>query len=363
MKAISRPVNLYDSLMHWLRYWKPDCSFTGRTRSDFERWQRQFRRHYRQCLGGWPERVPLKPTVVSREEKPDHFREKILYDSSFGVTVPAWLLIPKNARRRAHAGLLAAHGHGNGKDDIVGVTREAGNPADIQRLDRLNYEYALDAVRRGYVVIAPDWCPFGERRPPEDWIRPGRDACNVVDLSWLYFGRPLITQNIWDGMRAVDILSRHPAVDPQRLGVIGLSQGGTMATHLIVNDRRLRCAVVSGYISTVRGDALTRRGEANTCGAQHVPRLLLHGDIPDMLGLAAPKPVLCEMGRMETCFHFPDMIRAYRHLERIYRAAGAADCLAADIHPNDHRWSGVKAWDWLERNLGPAAARTVSART
>jgi len=152
-------------------------------------------------------------------------------------------------------------------------------------------------------------------------------------------------------MRAVDVLAAHPRVDPRRLGVIGLSQGGTMSTHLLIADRRLRAGVVSGYISTVRGDALGPRGRGNTCGAQHVPGLLLHGDIPEMLGLACPKPILFEMGRQEGCFHYPDMITAYRRLRRIYAAAGRADCIASDIHPNGHQWSGARAWAWLERWL------------
>ena len=52
--------------------------------------------------------------------------------------------------------------------------------------------------------------------------------------------------------------------------------------------------------------------------------LLLHGDIPDMLGLTVPKPVLFAMGKAETCFHYPDMQRGYRRLHRIYQAAGAS---------------------------------------
>jgi poly(3-hydroxybutyrate) depolymerase len=221
----------------------------------------------------------------------------------------------------------------------------------VKLVHDLNYAYALEAVRRGYVVMAPDWCPFGERRPPDLWSRVGRDPCNVTNMGWQYFGRPLLTQNIWDAMRAVDVLMGHANVDRRRVGVIGLSYGGTMATHLLVNDRRIRAGVVSGYISTLRGDALNMRGKGNTCGAQHVPGLLLHGDLSDVLGLAAPKPVLFEMGRKETCFHFPDMMRAYRRVERIYRAAGAMDRIGKDVHPNDHMWSGRKAWDWLGKWL------------
>jgi len=348
-----RSVDLYDSLQSWCREWEPDCAFDGKTEQEFRRWKREFLRHYRRCLGPMPDKVDLNIEIVERVEKSDHIREKVLFDSCPGVTVPAYLLLPKNLKPGGkRAGILAAHGHGNGKADICGVTREEADGAACESIEALNYEYALEAARQGHVVIAPDWCPFGERRPPEAWCRADRDPCNITDLAWQYFGRTLIAQNVWDGMRAVDVLARLPHVDEKRIGVIGLSYGGTMSTHLLVNDKRIKAGVVSGYLSTVRGDALNDRGRGNTCGAQHVPGLLLHGDIPDVLGLACPKPVLFEMGEKETCFHYPDMAKAYRHLRRIYRAAGAAECIASDVHPNDHMWSGKKAWKWLKRWLG-----------
>lgn len=352
MASGKRYVNLFDVLQFWLKNWEPDCEFDGTTPEDYKRWRMSFARHYRRCLGRWPEKVPLNLEVVSEEDKGDYVRRKVYYNSSFGVTVPAYVLEPKGLRKGQRLpAILAAHGHGHGKDDICGVTREQSDAEAVKGVEQLNYEYAIAAVRHGYVVIAPDWCPFGERRPPDSFVRQGRDPCNVMGMCWQYFGRPLLTQNVWDGMRAVDILVQHPNVDPRRIGVIGLSYGGTMSTHLLVNDRRLRAGVVSGYISTVRGDALTTRGQGNTCGAQHVPQLLLHGDIPDVLGLAVPKPVLFEMGEKETCFHYPDMKKAYGYLRRIYHAAGYPDRIAADVHPNDHMWSGRKAWDWLKKWL------------
>jgi dienelactone hydrolase len=215
----------------------------------------------------------------------------------------------------------------------------------------LNYDYGLQAVRRGYVVIAPDWLPFGERRPPLEWTREGRDPCNVVGMAWQYYGYTLLAQNIWDGMRALDVLAERPEVDPSRLAVLGLSYGGTMATHLAINDPRLKVAIVSGYLSTVRGDAITMRGRGNFCGAQHVPGLLRYGDIPDMLGLIAPKPLLIEAGRRDDCFVIEDVRPAYAHLERIYRAAGCPERLAYDEHDGAHAWHGTLAWEWLERWL------------
>ena len=345
-------VNAYDIVQEWCRRVKPDCAFAGATKADFQKWRARFARHYRRCLGRWPGRVPPpRMRVLERVERDGYTREKIIFDSSPGVSVPAYLLIPEGIRPgERRPGILAAHGHGAGKASICGVTREQ-EPDPRVRARMVNNEYAVHAVKRGYVVIAPDWIPFGARRPPEWWTRERRDACDMSSMALQYFGRTLLAQNVWDGMRAVDVLREHPNVDPDRIGVIGLSYGGTMATHLLINDRRIKAGVVSGYVSTVRGDALGPRGKGNTCGAQYVPGLLLHGDIPDMLGLAVPKPVLFEMGKRETTFHFPDMIKAYRHLARIYRAAGAADRIGRDAFNGDHRWNGRRAWDWLARWL------------
>lgn len=348
----ARLINAYDIIQHWCKTTKPDGVFTGKTTQAYMKWQTRFRRMYKQCIGPWPGKVALKPTVTDEVDCGDHIRQRVIYDSSPGVTVPAFLLVPKDLEpKEKRPALLASHGHGNGKDDICGLATESGVQGRIDLVKQLNYEYALEAVRRGYVVIAPDWMPFGERVPPQEWVRAGRDKCNVVNMGWQYFGLTLIAQNTWDGMRAVDVLVKHPHVNSRRIGVIGLSYGGTLATHLLINDRRIKAGVVSGYISQVRGDSLNDRGSANTCGAQHVPGLLQHGDIADMLGLAAPKPILCEMGRHESCFYYPDMIKAYNHLRTYYKALGATDRLAKDVHDNDHRWSGAKAWDFLAKWL------------
>lgn len=187
-------VNAFDVIKNWCKHWKPDCSFAGKTKNEFEEWRKRFRTHYRRCIGRFPQKVPLRARTVERVDRGSYVRERVIYDSSPGISVPAYILIPKAVKRgERRSGILAAHGHGGGKDDICGVTREKSGGENIQRL---NYEYALEAVERGYVVIAPDWCPFGQRRPPDWWSRSPRDACNIVNLAFQYFGLTLLAQNV-----------------------------------------------------------------------------------------------------------------------------------------------------------------------
>ena len=343
-------VNAYDAIQAMMASLPPQLPCTGKTAAEYQAWRGHFLAAYRGFLGPWPERVEANVEVTEKTDCGDHTRLRLYYDSSPGVTVPAYLLVPKGiAAGEKRPGILAAHGHGNGKADIVG--KDDGDEERAAFTTALNYDYARQAVRRGYVVIAPDWLPFGERKPPDEWTRPNRDPCNVVGMAWAYFGYTLLAQNVWDGMRAVDILAARPEVDASRLGVIGLSYGGTMTTHLAINDPRLKVAVISGYISTVRGDAITMRGKGNFCGSQHVPQLLRYGDIAEMAGLIAPKPLLVEAGQKDDCFVIEDVRLAYRRLKAIYEAAGCADRLAYDEFPGQHQWHGVAAWEWLERWL------------
>lgn len=342
--------NAYDAVQALGRVIEPALCFDGETVADYHAWRSRFADAHRRCLGPWPEPADPEIEVAAEEDLGDHVRLKLYFHSSPGVTVPAYLLIPKGiAQGTRRPGILAAHGHGNGKDDAVGLDQGKDERATLIR--SLNYDYGLQAVRRGYVVIAPDWIPFGERRPPAEWTRPNRDPCNVVSMAWEYYGYTLLAQNVWDGMRALDVLAARPEVDADRLAVLGLSYGGTMTTHLAINDPRVKVAVISGYLSTVKGDAITMRGKGNFCGAQYVPGLLRYGDIPEMAGLIAPKPLLIEAGTRDDCFVIEDVRAAYGRLARIYAAAGASDRLAYDEHPGQHEWHGTVAWDWLEQWL------------
>ena len=139
-------------------------------------------------------------------------------------------------------------------------------------------------------------------------------------------------------------------MDPDRIGMIGLSFGGTMTTYLSALDERVRCADIVCYLSTLE-DAIGHRGRGNTCGSQFARGLLTYGDIASVAGLIAPRPCLVEVGELDDCFVKDDALRCYADVERIYAAAGAADKLDLDLHPGGHAFSGAKAFDWFARWL------------
>ena len=346
----SRRLSPFDSVMAWIENERPALLFEGSTRDDWLKWRRLFESRLRELLGRFPTPVPPDPEVLETVDCGDYTREKVVFDTERYVSLVAYVLVPKGlAPGERRPGVLAAHGHGRGKADICGVP---DTPDEADFIARLNYDYACQFARHGYVVIAPDWRGFGERRSPAEWAREGRDPCNVNYMAHGYLGHHLLTLQIWDGMCALDYLQARPEVDPERLGVAGLSFGGTMTTYLTALDPRVKVACISGYLSTVAGDAMTMRGLGNFCGTQYMPGLLTIGDIPEVAGLIAPQPLVIEMGELDTCFVIDDMRAAYERLERIFRAAGAAENLTADVHPGAHEWSGRVAFEWFGRALG-----------
>jgi dienelactone hydrolase len=344
-----RYLSPFESVTAWIENERSALSFGAGPPADYRAWREQFEGRLRGLLGPTPDPVPLEPEVLEAVDCGSYVREKVVFDTERYCSVVAYVLVPATATAGSpRPAVLAAHGHGRGKADICGVCADQ-EQADAVRA--LNYDYAVQFAEAGYVVIAPDWRGFGERLSPPEWARQGRDPCNVNYMAHGYLGHHLLTLQIWDGMRCVDYLQQRPDVQPDRIGVAGLSFGGTMTTYLAALDQRLRVACISGYLSTVKHDAMTMRGLANFCGSQYMPGLLTIGDIPDVAGLIAPRPLVVEMGEADQCFVIDDMVRAFDHLRAIYDAAGAGDRLVSDRHPGGHQWSGAVAFPWFERWL------------
>ncbi|MBI4027442.1 MAG: acetylxylan esterase [Verrucomicrobia bacterium] len=350
---MKRIFTIYDYCLARLKARKPLLPFPFSRPKEHPTWRRKLRTALWREFGEMPQRVPLNARVLERKNFDHYVREKIVFQTERWMWAPAWVLIPKESPLRSKSGklpaLVAAHGHGHGKDPLVGETH--GDQAIMDSIKQLNYSYALQAVKRGYFVIVPDWRTFGERSDPDDWVRRTyRDGCDVANNAVQYFGVHLLGLDVWDGMRAIDYLEGRSEVDAKRIGCLGLSFGGTMTTYLTAFDLRIKAACISGYVSTLDNAFGHRRG--NFCGSQAMPGLARYGDIPDVALLAAPRPLCIEIGLKENCFYAPDMQKAARYVARGYKAIGAQDRLVIDAFPGKHEFSGRKAWPLFERWLG-----------
>jgi len=319
---------------------RPALAFAATNREEWQAWHEALAHRLSVLLGSFPsERGDLNPRVVERVPCEGYVREKVVFDSEPGASVPAYFLVPHGVRADGTArAVLCLHGHGRGKADVVGL---AGGDVERQvRIRSHNYDYAHQLARRGYVVLAPDARAFGERAP-------GGETCTWMMTAALLLGKTLVGMRVWDAMRAIDYIRTRPEVDPARLACVGLSWGGTHTMYTTALDPRIRVAVVSGYFSTFK-DTLIERG---CCPCQYVPSILGVADLPDVVGLIAPRPLLIENGAEDPLYTREVVETSFQKLRHIYEVAGAADRVALDMFEGGHRWNGALAYDWLDRWL------------
>jgi dienelactone hydrolase len=311
-----------------------------------------------------PQAVEPRAEIVDRADCGDYTREKITFATGPSMRVPAYVLVPKSLTKPAPA-IVDLHSHGGmflfGKEKVVDLG--VNHPAMTAYHER-NYEGRPTAtywVRHGYVVISIDTLMFGERRI----VMPGHPAAGRVedtDAGWdrakyslddvkrlndiCRSKEPTIVRGLtlagltwpgvvtWDDMRTVDYLATRPEVDPDRIGCVGVSMGGHRSLFLAGLDDRIAAACVTGFLSTVRPMI---RAHLETHSFVHfVPHLHRYLDLPDVVALRAPKPLLVQQCSQDRLFPPEGMKASVEKIGAIYAKAGAAERFTGRFYDMPH---------------------------
>jgi len=341
------------NLQRWIEYLydrRPRrLGFGPERAAELPEWQDEVREALVAAMHGWPEEtVALEPEVTEEHDDGRWLRQRLLLQSESMMTVPCWLLVPKDLRPgEKRPAVLALHGHGNGKDDVMGL--DHGDDHRRQSIRAHNYDYARQFAERGYVVLAPDHRNFGERRYNSEQAY-GRDTCNLMMLKAELLGRNMLLCNIWDTRKCLDYLQSRPDVAADRLGAMGLSYGGTLTLWLAALDERVKVACVSCYVSRYETYALEMD---NTCGVQ-TPSCFLNllDEMWELTALIAPRALLVENGTQDTGFPIEASLDQHRMIHWVYQTIGAEERVAFDVFEGGHEFSGRQTFDWFARWLG-----------
>lgn len=330
---------------------KPSHVFNGKTPDDFAAWKEETLPKVIATLGDFPGEVPLNPMFMAEWEHDGLRKQRWLIDVGPHISASFLVNIPKDAGENEKLPAIQCwHGHGKfGKEPVMG---NDSNPDVRAEKDYFNYGYGHDMAKAGFVTYAIDWIGMGERndgRKPNwrnnDW---GRDWCNLYYLNATMLGMTSISINLAQGMAATDFACTLPNVDPDRLGVMGLSGGGTMTTWTALYDKRIKAAEIICYTDLW---AYFGFRDFNYCGMQVAPGLYKLVDLPDLQGLIAPMPLLVDIGAYDSCFYVDTAMASYRHIEEIYAAAGVPEKLELDLAPREHGWCGNKSIDFFGKHL------------
>ncbi|OPZ31774.1 MAG: Abhydrolase family protein [Lentisphaerae bacterium ADurb.BinA184] len=334
------------------RHHRPKYHFEGRTPADHAAWRAAARPAVLACLGRFPEAVPANPELVVECTADGVRQQRWLLDVQAHMAASLLVNYPADlAAGERRPAIFCWHGHGPfGKEAVMGNRTTPALDANVRAH---NYDYGWQMAKAGFITYAIDWIGAGERHPehkPNSCnLAGGRDWCNLLYLNATMFGMTSISVNVQHGRAATDFVCTLPGVDGARLGVMGLSGGGTMTTWTAFCDERFRAAEVICYCD--QWEAFGMR-DLNYCGMQVAPGLYALVDLPDVLGLLAPIPLLVDIACRDTCFRIDTALPAFRQVERIYAAAGLQDRLELDLHPGEHAWGGNRSRAFFKRHLG-----------
>ncbi|MFD2662898.1 dienelactone hydrolase family protein [Paenibacillus thailandensis] len=301
---------------------------------------------FRRLLGEFrAEKRETEPLLIERAEYDGYVREHIEIETVEGLRMRLYVLIPARSQDRPCPAVIALHGHGYGSRQIVGLepdgTERTADPG-------LHRDFAVSLVKEGFVVAAPELIGFGDRRLEEDRKEdPGKSSCFRLAAHLLMTGRTLAGLRIAETSRVVDYLVSRSDVDAGRIGMMGISGGGLVAGFTAALDERIRCSVVSGYASLFAESILSR----NHCLDNYIPGVLTIAEMPELLGLIAPRGLFLESGDADRVFPREPAVKAYRYLKEIYASAGAPNGVQADFFAGGHEINGGPAFRWLRDQL------------
>lgn len=290
-------------------------------------------------------RSPLEPVLLERVEYDEYIRERVEIGTVTGLRMPVYVLIPKAGNRPVEPGklpgMLALHGHGYGSREVVGL---AADGTILQQKKGGHNSFALELMKQGHIVVAPEMIGLGDRRLIRD-TKPGKDRSSCVSLTGqlLMYGMSLAGLRVFEALRALDYLSSRSEVNPDQIGCMGFSGGGLVAAYASALDERIQAAVLCAFTNTFKGSILS----INHCIDNFIPGVLDYAELPELIGLIAPRPLFIESGENDPIFPSASARTAIEIIRDIYRKEDALDRLQYDIFPGVHEVNGRAAYPWL----------------
>lgn len=315
MKYSDAPNLLYhhvsDEALHLLEKEEREVSLV-KSKAQWVARQRQKKEAIWNAIGKFGEKTPLNPQITGVVRKEGFRIENLIYESLPGYYVTASLFIPDNVTKPAPA-ILFCSGH-----SALAYRR------DVYQIPLQNL------VKKGFIVLAIDPVSQGERlQYPDENKGESRIGSSTREHSYpapqaFLIGQSVARYFVWDGIRGIDYLVSRPEVDAGRIGVHGLSGGGTQTAYIAALDDRVVAAAPSGYITGYKR-------LLESVGVQDGEQNFYHGlksgiDHADFLEIRAPKPTLI-MATTRDFFNITGTREVYERVKKAYTVFGKPEHL------------------------------------
>ena len=252
-----------------------------------------------------------------------------------GVNAYGILMVPKNLKGKAPL-IIAQHGGG-------------GNPEAICDLDtRINYHsFGPEAVKKGYIVWAPALamkCGYGG-----DPNIPGANR-HQLDRKLKLAGASIIgveLHQIIEGTKV--IISEHPEIDKERVGMTGLSWGGFYTMYVSALWPHIKVAVPSANYRDFK--AVMERAIQDD-SKMPADRYFLKGvGHFQTIGMICPRPCMVQLGETDGLFNMEGAKIEAERSAVFYKKLGIEDRYTFSTHPGGHVFYNPAIFEFFDKWL------------
>jgi dipeptidyl aminopeptidase/acylaminoacyl peptidase len=316
------------------------------TKAEWDRQKTAIRAELWKLLGKLPDGPrELKIETLSTEQRDGYRVEKFRLDNGAGASVPGYFLLPNGAKKSP--AILYCHWHGGeyeiGKEEIFRSAHTPEIPAEA-------------LTKRGYAVMTIDAYCFGERngQGPGGPSEKGSAGEMTASKFNLWVERSLWGMILRDDLIALDYLCRRPEIDPERIGVTGISMGATRTWWLMALDDRLKAGVAVACLTRYQ-DLIATEGLRYHGIYYFVPGMLNHFDTEAVVACVAPRPLLCMNGDQDGGSPVEGIRKTEGAVRPVYNLCGAGQNFESLIYPNIGHVYLPEMWqrmlEWMDRNV------------
>ena len=244
----------------------------------------------------------------------DGFRiEKLYYESLPGLYVPANLYIPDDLEEPGPA-ILYVCGH---------------SPTQ-----KVRYQpYPKKFAELGFVCLIIETIQFGE-------VWGEHHGCYARGwFHWYSRGYNPGGVELWNAIRGLDLLSGRPEVDPDRLGVTGISGGGSQSWYIAAADPRIKAVAPVCGASTLEAQISLRTVDGH-CDCM-MPINTYQMDFHNLGALIAPRPLLIAQADRDGMNSIESVRELHDDIKKMYNLYGVPENLGLVDTPGGHSYHRI----------------------
>ncbi len=210
--------------------------------------------------------------------------------------------------------------------------------------------HAMGWARRGYACLVFNTLQQHGNPGEHQALNLGRTP------EWIGLGYSAAGGEVFNGLRALDLLMAQPGVDLGRIGVTGISGGGSQSFFLAIAEPRLAA------VATVAGVSDAAHAIPNGHLEQHCDCIYLRNnfghDIALYASLIAPRALLFCFARHDILFTPEEFRGLHQRTRRYFEQLGCGEKCALweydGPHGYNHRSTTDTIHEWFDRHVAGA---------